>query len=182
MANGPFPEGCSELYLVARFPATFDFYSRQIGSQLTVRMCACARFQDMSQSGSAVLPQTPYHGGVCSRPGVHVCVRAMCECVISTGGARGSVSFSMDSFHSQHCALLFTVPESSPVALILSAVFESPLCCCCERLFAFSVDSPLCLFVFDLVFVFYLIFYSLFALRLVRTLPLTLPRFLTFPT
>lgn len=119
---------------MARFPATFDFYSRQIGSQLTVRMCACARFQDMSQSGSAVLPQTPHHGGVCSRPGVHVCVRAcvcacvraMCECVISTGGARGSVSFSMGSFHSQHYALLFTVPESSPVALILSAVFKSP--------------------------------------------------------
>lgn len=57
---------------------------------------------------------------------VRECVRAMCECVISTGGARGSVSFSMGSFHSQHCALLFTVPESSPVALILSAVFKSP--------------------------------------------------------
>lgn len=113
---------------MARFPATFDFYSRQIGSQLTVRMCACARFQDMSQSGSAVLPQTPHHGGVCSRPGVPVCVRACVPCVsvISTGGARGSVSFSMGSFHSQHCALLLTVPESSPVALILSAVFESP--------------------------------------------------------
>lgn len=128
MANGPFPEGCSELYLVARFPATFDFYSRQIGSPLTVRTCACARFQDMSQSGSAVLPQTPHHGGVCSRPGVHVCVRvcvrAMCECVISAGGARGSGSFSVGSFHPQHCALLVTVP-SLPLLLSFSLPFSS---------------------------------------------------------
>lgn len=98
---------------------------------------------------------------------------AVRECVIATGGP-GVL------FHSQHCALLFTVTESPALSPSLSLPFPShPLCCCCEHLFAFSVDSPLCLFVFDLVFVFYLIFYSLFALRLVRTLPLSLPRFLT---
>lgn len=126
MANGPFPEGCSELYLVARFPATFDFYSRQIGSQLTVRMCACARFQDTSQSGSAVLPRHHTMAGcaldlVSVRVSVRACVRAMCECVISTGGARGSVSFSMGSFHSQHCTLL-----TVPVALILCRFRVTP--------------------------------------------------------
>lgn len=75
VAKGPFPEGCSELYLVARFPAAFDF-SRQIGSQPTVRMCACARFQDMSQSGSAVLPRTPHHG----RGEYALDLVSMCEC------------------------------------------------------------------------------------------------------
>lgn len=114
-------------------------------------------------SGCATPDTTPW--GVCARPGVRayvcLCVRAVCECVISTAGARGSVSFSMGSFHSQHCALLFTVPESPPCRPHSLPFPSHPLCCCCERLFAFSVDSPLCLFVFDLVFVFFLIFYSL---------------------
>nr|BAB30652.1 unnamed protein product [Mus musculus] len=79
------------------------------------------------------------------------------------------------------CIPLFTVPASPSVDLTLSAVSKPlppPFCCCCERLFAFSVHSPLCLFGFG--FVFCLIFCSIFALRLVRTLPFALPHFLTF--
>lgn len=85
----------------------------------------------------------------------------MCECVISTGVP--GVLFHFQWVPSIPNTALFSLQFLSlPLSPSFSLPFSShPLCCCCERLFAFSVDSPLCLFVFDLVFVFYLIFYSL---------------------